>query len=85
MERILLLLDDLEDLLYCVPLLWGRLRAALLSVTPPAIACVTLLSLPLLASSTTGFGLLLGGALVAALPLARVRRAAFTAQARPRA
>jgi hypothetical protein len=85
MERILLLLDELEDLLYCVPLLWGRLRATLLSATPPAIACVTLLSLPLLASSATGFGLLLGGALVAALPLARVRRAALTAQARQRA
>lgn len=28
MERVLLWLDDLEDLLFCLPLLWGRWRLA---------------------------------------------------------
>ena len=28
MERVLLWLDDLEDLFFCLPLLWGRFRPA---------------------------------------------------------
>ncbi len=75
MECMLQWLDELEDLLYCLPMLWARIRTWLLLALSSALAALTLISPPALAVAPAP-ALLALCVLVAAV-LAQVLRAAL--------
>jgi hypothetical protein len=57
MERLLLVLDELEDYVFCLPLMWMRLRRALLlGALAAVVAGALLLEAP---AATAGAALLL--------------------------
>jgi len=78
MECMLQWLDELEDLLYCLPMLWARIRGWLLLVLSVALAALVLVSTPVLtvapAPALLALILLVCAVLAQALRLGLLRR-----------
>lgn len=80
MECMLQWLDELEDLLYCLPMLWARIRGWLLLALSATLAALVLISTPVLtvapAPALLALLVLASAMLAQALRMALLRRPA---------